>query len=109
MAVIAKFIDEVKPGRLADFMAKLAQAADPRFNSPAMPTPFRLFRSTVPGPDTGHIVVLIEYDDMAAYGARTDFEAENPEWEKPFAASPDAPERPVSVELLTEIDPAQAR
>jgi hypothetical protein len=108
MAVIAKLIYEVKPGRLADFMAKLAQAADPRFNSPAMPTSFRLSRSTVPGPDTGHIVMLIEYDNMAAYGARTDFETKNPEWETLLAASPDAPERPVSVELLTEIDPAQA-
>jgi quinol monooxygenase YgiN len=108
MAVIAKFIYEVKPGRLADFMAKLAQAAEPKFNSPVMPKSFRLFRSTVPGPDTGHIVMLIEYDDMAAYGARTDFEAKNPEWKQLFAASPDAPERLVSVELLTEIDPAQA-
>jgi hypothetical protein len=57
----------------------------------------------------GHIVMLIEYDDMAAYGARTDFEAKSPEWKKLFAASPDAPERLMSVELLTEIDPAQAR
>ena len=108
MAVIAKFIYEVKPGGLAEFMAKLAQAADPQFNSLVMPKSFRLSRSTVPGPDTGHIVMLIEYDSMAAYGARTDFEAKHPEGKKLFAASPDAPERLVSVELLTEIDPAQA-
>jgi hypothetical protein len=61
----------------------------------------------VPGPDTGHIVMLIEYDKMAAYGARTDFETNNPDWGKLFAASADSPERLVSVELLTEIDPAQ--
>ena len=71
LAVIAKFIYEVKPGRMADFMAKLREAAQPRFASPVMPRSFRLFRSTVPGPDTGHVVMLIEYEDMAAYGART--------------------------------------
>jgi hypothetical protein len=43
----------------------------------------------------------------AAYGARTNFEHSNPEWKKLFAASPDAPESPGSVELLTEIDPIQ--
>ena len=66
MAVIAKFIYEVKPGRMPDFMAKLAQAGHARFTSPVMPKSFRLFRSTLPGPDTGHVVMLIEYEDMAA-------------------------------------------
>jgi hypothetical protein len=45
---------------------------------------------------------------VAAYGARTDFESKNPAWKKLFAASPDVPERLVSVELLTGIEPAQA-
>lgn len=102
MPVIAKFIYEIKPGRMGEFLAKLAQAAQPRFASPAMPKSFRLFRSTVPGPDTGHVVMLIEYEDMAAYGARTAFENNNPEWKRLFAAHPDSPERLVSVELLTE-------
>ena len=47
-------------------MAKLQAAADPRFNSPAMPRSVRLFRSTVPGPDTGRVILMIEYADMAA-------------------------------------------
>jgi hypothetical protein len=102
VAVIAKFIYEVKPGRMDDFMAKLAAAAQPKFTSAVMPKSFRLFRSTVPGPDTGHVILLIEYEDMAAYGARTAFENSNAEWKKLFAASPDSPERLVSVELLTE-------
>jgi len=108
MAVIAKFIYEVKPGRLSDFMAKLQQAAGPEFNSPVMPKSFRLFRSTVPGPDTGHVVMLIEYEDMAAYGARTTFENSNVEWRRLFAVTPNSPERLVSVELLTEFSPADA-
>jgi hypothetical protein len=102
LAVIAKFIYEIKPGRMVDFMAKLAAAAQPQFASSVMPKSFRLFRSTVPGPDTSHVILLIEYEDMAAYGARTAFEGANPEWRRLFAAGEDSPERLVSVELLTE-------
>lgn len=103
MPVIAIFKYEVQPGRMGDFMAKLKQAADPKFTSPAMPRSFRLFRSTVPGPDTGPVIMMIEYEDMAAYGARTAFENANAEWKQLFEASPDAPERLISVELLTEM------
>ncbi len=101
--VLAIFKYDVKPGRLADFMAKLQAAADPRFDSPAMPRAVRLFRSTVPGPDTGPVILMIEYPDMAAYGARTAFENSNGDWKKLFAAQPDSPETLISVELLTEL------
>jgi len=103
MAVIAIFTYDVKPGRMDDFMAKLQQAADPRFASNVMPKAFRLFRSTVPGPDTGPIIMMIEYEDMAAYGVRTAFENSNPEWKKLFEARPDSPETLRSVQLLTEL------
>ena len=43
----------------------------PEFASPVMPSGFGLFRRTVPGPDTGPALLVIEYPDMAAYGART--------------------------------------
>ena len=39
-------------------MAELKAAADPRFNSPVMPQSVRLFRSTVPGPDTGPVILV---------------------------------------------------
>jgi hypothetical protein len=42
MAVIAMFKYEVKPGRLPDFLAKLAEAADAKFNSAVMPKSVRL-------------------------------------------------------------------
>ena len=103
MAVIAVFRYEVKPGRMDDFMTKLKEAAHPRFESKVMPKSFRLFRSTVPGPDTGPVIMMIEYEDMAAYGARTAFENSNTEWKKLFEAQPDSPETLRSVELLTEI------
>jgi hypothetical protein len=101
--VLAIFKYDVKPGRMADFMAKLQTAADPKFNSPTMPKAVRLFRSTVPGPDTGPVILIIEYPDMAAYGARTAFENSNSEWKKLFAAQADSPETLLSVELLTEL------
>ena len=60
-------------------------------------------RNTVPGPDTGAVYLMIEYADMAAYGARTAYENANPAWKQLFAATPDSPERLVSVELFTEM------
>ena len=104
MAVIAKFVYEVKPGRMADFIAKLRQAADPKFNSEVMPKSFRLFHSTVSGPDTDTVVMLIEYVDVAAYSARTAYENDNRDWKELFAPSPDSPERLLSLELLSEFN-----
>jgi len=107
MSVIAVFEYEVKPGRLPDFLKKLAQAAEPRFNSPVMAKSVRMFRSTVPGPDHG-VILMIEYEDMAAYGARTAFENANVEWRKLFEPTRDSPETLISVELLTEVPPDAA-
>src|SRR6266446_7130868 len=107
MSVIAVFKYDIKPGRLPDFLKKLAQAAEPKFDSPAMPKSVRLFRSTVPGPGHG-IILMIEYEDMAAYGARTAFENANAEWRALFEPTRDSPETLVSVELLTEIAPGAA-
>jgi hypothetical protein len=86
-------------------MEKLKQAADPKFNSPVMPKTMRLFRSTVPGPDTSSVQLLIEYTDMEAYGARTTFENNNPEWRELFSEKTDSLQQLVSVELLSEIVP----
>jgi hypothetical protein len=104
MPVIAIFKYDIKPGRLPDFLKKLAQAAEPKFAGPVLPKSVRMFRSTVPGPDHG-VVLMIEYEDMAAYGARTAFENANAEWRKLFEPTRDSPESLVSVELLTEILP----
>ncbi|CBN55009.1 MULTISPECIES: NIPSNAP family protein [Kamptonema] len=105
MAVFAIFTYEVKPGRLNDFMAKLGEAASPKFNSEIMPQSVRLFRNTVPGPDTDSLILVIEYADMAAYGARTAFENQNSEWKQLFSSQPDSPEILRSVQLLTEFTP----
>jgi hypothetical protein len=107
MAVIAIFKYDVKPGRFQDFMSKLAEAAEPKFASPVMPRSVRVFRSTVPGPDAG-VILMIEYEDMTAYGARTAFENANAQWRRLFEPTRDSPETLVSVELLTEIPPSPA-
>ena len=57
------------------------------------------------GPDTGPVILIIEYPDMAAYGARTAFENANAEWKQLFASQPDSPETLLSVELLTSFEP----
>jgi hypothetical protein len=71
MSVIAVFKYDIKPGRLPDFLSKLAQAAEPKFNCQSR---CACSRSTVPGPGHG-VILMIEYEDMAAYGARTAFES----------------------------------
>ncbi len=68
-----------------------------------MPKSFRMFSNTASGPDTRSLVLMIEYEDMAAYGVRTAFENANAEWKKLFEAKPDSPETLVSVQLLTEV------
>lgn len=105
MSVIAVFTYEVAPGRMDDFLSKLREAAGPQFESRVMPRSVRLFRSSVPGPDTAGIKLFIEYDDMAAYGARTAFENGNAAWRQLFEAKADSPERLLSVELLSELQP----
>ena len=51
------------------------------------------------------MILVIEYEDMAAYGARTAFENANAQWRKLFEGKSDSPERLVSVEVLTEVTP----
>ena len=108
MAVLAIFTYEVVPGRMADFLAKLATAASPRFNSPVMPKGARLYRNTVPGPDTGPVLLVIEYEDMAAYGAQTAWENGNPDWRalsrpRRFSGMPDLGATPHRVHTVTNM------
>ena len=80
MAVIAIFKYEVKPGRLPDFLKKLAEAADPKFTSPVMPKSVACVPHDRARPRHRRNLML-EYEDMAAYGARTAFEQANAEWQ----------------------------
>lgn len=108
MGVVAKYIYEVQPGRAPEFFARLRAAAGPQFASPVMPQSGRLLRSTVPGPDQNRYVLLLEYADMAAFGARNAWESANAEWRKLFDETPAAPQRLVSVELLSDVESSWA-
>jgi hypothetical protein len=108
MGVIAKYIYEVKPGRAPDFFARLRAAAAPQFASPVMPKSGRLLRSTVPGPDQNRYFLTLEYADMAAYGARNAWEGATPAWRALFDETPEAPQRLLSVELLSDVEPTWA-
>lgn len=105
MTVIARFTYRIQPGRMDEFRAKLKAAADPRFNSPQMPQAIRFWRSVVPGPGIDTLVLDIEYPNLAAYGARTDFERSQAAWADIWGSQADAPEELLSVELLEQIDP----
>ena len=70
MSVLAIFRYDVKPGRTGDFIEKLQKAAGPEFNSEAMPKAVRIFRSSVPGPDTAGLILVIEYEDMGTERVR---------------------------------------
>ena len=59
MLVIFRY--DVALSGLSDFLAKLGEAGNPRFSSPVMPKSVRLFRSSVPGPDTAGLTLMIEY------------------------------------------------
>jgi hypothetical protein len=54
----------------------------------------------------GLVVMLIEFEDLVAYGNGTTFENDNKEWRRLFAEAPDSPEKLLSVELLTEFSPS---
>lgn len=84
-------------------MAKLQQAAGQEFERPVMPKAVRLLRNAVPGPDTTSLILHIEYDDMAAYGARTAYENQDPAWQELFAAKPESPEEMESVSWFVEL------
>lgn len=105
MTVIARFTYRIQPGRMDEFRAKLAAAGDPRFNSTQMPQAIRFYRSVVPGPGLDTLVMELEYANLAAYGARTDFERSQPAWAAIWGAQADAPEQLLGVELLEQIDP----
>jgi hypothetical protein len=51
----------------------------------------RLFRDTVPGPDTDFAVLIIEYENLAAYGAPTDYENANTRLAGAVGAKSDSP------------------
>ena len=80
MTVIARFRYRIQPGRMDEFRAKLTAAADPRFASEQMPQAIRFYHNLVPASESDTVVMDIEYPNLVAYGARTDFEQSQSAW-----------------------------
>ncbi|MEO7068727.1 MAG: hypothetical protein ABI114_17595 [Rhodanobacter sp.] len=105
MTVIARFRYQIQLGRMDEFRAKLKAAADPQFTSAQMPQAIRFYRCVVPGSDANTLLMDIEYPNLAAYGARSDFEHSQAAWAVIWGAQVDAPEQLLGVELLQQFDP----
>ena len=105
MTVIARFHYQIQPGRMDEFRAKLKDAADPQFASAQMPQAIRFYRCVVPGSDRDTLLMDIEYPNLAAYGARSDFEHSQAAWAALWGAQADAPEHLLGVDLLQQFDP----
>ena len=105
MTVIAHFHYQIQPGRMEEFGVKLKAAAGPRFASEQMPEAIRFYRCIVPGTGGNPLLMDIEYPNLAAYGARSDFEHSQAARAAIWGAQADAPELLLGVELLQQFDP----
>ncbi|KRG70966.1 NIPSNAP family protein [Pseudoxanthomonas dokdonensis] len=105
MTITARFTYRIQPGRMDEFVAKLKAAADARFNSAVMPQAFRFYVDALPGQDADIVILDIDYASLADFGARTDFEQNNPEWAALWGPQPDAPEQLLGVDILKSINP----
>ena len=66
MAVRAVVIFQPRDGKRGEFLKESAQAKE---NLTRLGARFRLGEIVVGGPNTGQMVVTLEFDDMAAYAA----------------------------------------
>jgi hypothetical protein len=105
VTIIARFTYRIAPGRLDEFRAKLVASTAPHFDSPQMPQAIRFYRGVVPAPGLDIWVMDIEYANLAAYGARTDFERQQAAWSAIWGPHANAPEQLLGVELLEQVDP----
>ncbi|MCR6661874.1 MAG: hypothetical protein NVV60_01675 [Luteimonas sp.] len=105
MAVTARFTYRIRHGGMAAFVEKLKAAADPQFDSPVMPEGIRFQKMALPGPDSDIVIMDIDYPDLAAFGARTDYEQTHPAWTSLWQPRDDAPEELVGMQLLRPFHP----
>lgn len=105
MSVTARFTYRIQPGGMEAFVAKLKAAGDAKFNSAVMPVAIRFYRSALPGPDADIVILDIDYDSLAAFGARTDFEQSHPDWASIWGPQADAPEELLDLQVIKSFHP----
>lgn len=95
MAVRSVLIFQVTPGRREDF---LKQAAKAKSHFDRLGGRFRLAEIALGGPNSGHMVATVDYDDMAAYAAWMQKSHADSEWQK-FQAEINNDEKPPRTQL----------
>ena len=104
MAVRNVSIFQIQPGRRQDFLNNLATA---KKVLERLGGRYRVAQTTFGGPNTGNVVVALEFDDMAAYAAFTQKAQGDSEWQ-PFQTRLNGVTDPtatvVSRSLLTDIE-----
>lgn len=104
MAVRSVSIFQARPGRRQEF---LKNAVEAKKMLEGLGASFRIGETTVGGPNTGSIIVALEFKDMAAFGAFTQKAQGDAPWQA-FQAKvnggPDPATTLVSRSLVTDID-----
>ena len=78
--VLQVVLVSVDPGNQDDYLAELKKA-QPIFERHGLPA-FRVWQSTLAGPNTGGTIVGVEYENLAAFAEGTGKLQADPEWQK---------------------------
>ena len=104
MAVRSITIFQIKPGRRPEF---LKNAAEAKKNLTRLGASFRIAETTIGGPNSGSIIVALEFKDIAAFATFTHKAAGDTKWQAfqaKVAFGPDPATTLVSRSLITDID-----
>ena len=100
----------IKPGRFQEFLAH--QEAIRPINERYGLTKRRILRASIAGDETGTVLIVSEFDDLAAWARWTEERAKDPEyqaWRRATPhANPDSPATLLSTVLYTDVTPRSA-
>jgi uncharacterized protein (DUF1330 family) len=103
MAVRSVSIFQIHPGKRQDFLKNLAEAKKILERLGAR---YRVAQTTIGGPNTGNVVVALEFDDMAAFATFMQKAQGDSDWQAFQARTNDATDPAttlVSRSLLTDL------
>ena len=104
MAVRNISIFQIKSGKRQEFLKNAAQA---KKNLTRLGASFRMAETTIGGPNSGNIIVALEFKDIVAFAAFTAKAAGDKKWQAfqaKVAFGPDPATTLVSRSLVTDID-----
>ncbi len=104
MAVRSISIFQIRPGRRQEF---LKNATEAKRNLTRLGASFRIAETTLGGPNTGSVIVALEFKDIAAFAAFTVKAQKDAKWQAfqtKVNGGPDPATTLVSRSLITDID-----